>query len=524
MSHNRVDLTKKHDEGKWAKYLPAISGFYVTQLGYAASTEDYIPKSRVPEKFEHGIQGIDFLKDPDECYYSYKYGLYSAGHADRNLTRCDDRQPMIHKRSKDTILVGDSGGFQIATGVIKLDWSTVKGPEGDKLRNEILRYLEHTADWSMTLDVPAFAATPPFSEKTGLTKFEDCLDVTVHNLDYFMKNRVPGATKFLNVLSGSDNENSKEWYETVKHFSIPESVEAMGYGRDRTFEGWAFAGCNMRQMKTTLQRLLNLRDDGLLEGKDWIHFLGIGRLDWACFLTSIERQIKKYHNPNISISFDAASPFVAAGGYALSYDYTHFSADRLTYSMGKGLDNKGLKGTKYAMPYSSPINDRLTSGDICVLGPNDPNKNGKIGKTSWDTTSYALVMAHNVYNHIHAVQEINRLADIAYSTLPNVDFRDWYDYRGKKKIVNKNDFVPNTIIYFNKFVEELFDPNNKDPYKMLDTYSEFLESISFGNKKVVTTLHNEDMWGKQEVLSKGEYPDAQDMADMDDEHLIDADE
>ncbi len=335
-----------------------------------------------------------------------------------------------------------------------------------------------------------------------------------------MKNRVPGATKFLNVLSGSDNENSKEWYESVKSFSQPDIVEAMGYSRDRTLEGWAFAGCNMRQMKTTLQRLLNLRDDGLLEGKDWIHFLGIGRLDWACYLTSIERMIKKYHNPNISISFDAASPFVAAGGYALAYDYSYFTPDRLTYSMGKGLDDKALKGTDLAMPYQGPIMDRLTSGDICVLGPTDPNKHGKIGNTSWDTTTYALIMAHNVYNHINAVQEINRLADIEYATLKDIDFRDWYQYRGKKKPVNKSSFVPNTILYFNKFVEELFDPANTDPYGMLDKYTEFLDHISFGNKKTVTTMGNNDMWGCFEDPAQQEIPDIEDMASMDNESLI----
>jgi hypothetical protein len=518
-----IDLGKMHDDGKWAKYLPAISGFYVTQLGYDKNIADYIKPERVPEKFEHGIQGIDFLK-PEDSYYHYPYGLYSAGHANRNLAKCDRAAPMIHGRDREkTILIGDSGGFQIATGVIKLDWTTVKTPAGDKLREEILRYLEHTADWSMTLDVPAFAWTPPFGAKTGLTCFEDCLDVTEYNLQYFMSNRVPGATKFLNVLSGSDADNSKTWYERVIPYSMPDAVEAMGYTRDRTLEGYAFAGCNMRQMKTTLSRILDLRDDNMLAGKDWIHFLGIGRLDWACYLTSIERQLKKHDNPNLSISFDAASPFVAAGGYALSYDYTHFSADRLTYSMGKGIDNKGFTKSKNAMPYGGPINNRLTVGDICVMGPGDVNKHGKEGKTSWDTTSYALVMAHNVFNHIDAVQEINRLADVAYAKLGTVDPSAWYR-QGKKKPVNKDEFVPNNILYFNSFVEKLLDPATPNPRALLEEYTAFLESISFGNKKQVTTMGQEDMWHKIDDVSVEEAPDVQDMADMDDMHLAEEDE
>ena len=523
MSQNRVNFTERHEAGGWAKYLPAISGFYTTHLGKDLSVEGFVPKERVPKGFEFGLQGLNFF-DEEKSYFNYKYGLYSAGHAERKLDKCNDREPMIHSRNREkTILIGDSGGFQIATGVIKLDWTTVMTTEGDKLREEILRYLEHTADWSMTLDVPALAAVPPFSKKTGLTKFSDCLDVTVYNLHYFMKNRIPGKTKFLNVLSGSDVDNSKDWYDTVKHFSIPESVEAMGYTADRTLEGWAFAGTNMRNMTATLERLLDLRRDNLLADKDWIHFLGIGRLDWSCFLTSIERLFRKYDNPNINISFDAASPFVAAGGYALSYNYNYFKPDQLTYSMGRGLDDKGLKGTNFAMPFQGPIMERMTTGDMCVMGPGDLNKHGKIGKTSWDTTTYAIVMAHNVYNHLQAVQEINRLADVEYATRGSVDYLDWYQMRDKKKQTNLSEFVPNSIIFFNDFVEKLFDPNNPDPYKMVRDNQVFLDYISFGNKK--TTTNFGDLFGADdETVEDDHIPTGEELASLDKEDLINLDD
>jgi len=511
---NRVNLTERHIHGGWAKYLPAISSFFSTHLGKALADESFIPKSRVPEQFEYGIQGLNFL-DPENSYYNYKFGLYSAGHAERKLDKCDSRAPMIHNRDREnTIIVGDSGGFQIATGVIKMDWTTVKTDAGDPLREEILRWLEHTSDWSMTLDVPAFAALPPLSLKTGLTKFSDCLDVTEYNLHYFIKHRIPGATKFLNVLSGSDNDNSREWYELVKHFSIPESVEAMGYEKERTFEGWAFAGINMKNMKTVLERLLDLRRDGLLEGKDWIHFLGIGRLDWACYLTSIERLLKKYDNPDINISFDAASPFVAAGGYALSYNYNYFKPDQLTYAMGKGVDNRTLKGQKLAMPFQGPIMERLYTSDICVMGPTDENKHGKISKTSWDTTTYALVMAHNVYNHIQAIQEINRLADVDYAVRGEVNFTDWYAMRDKKKMTQKSDFVPNSIIFFNDFVTKVLDPSNPDPYRMIQDNLLFLDYISFGDKKK-TNIKD---------IFHHDVPDVEDIAGPDSEDLISLDE
>ena len=49
--------------------------------------------------------------------------------------------------------------------------------------------------------------------------------------------------------------------------------------------------------------------------------------------------------------------------------------------------------------------------DICYYKPGDVNKIGKEGKTSWDSFSYALLMGHNVYMHITAVQEANRRFD-----------------------------------------------------------------------------------------------------------------
>lgn len=513
MTNSRVNFTERHEAGGWAKYLPAISGFYTTHLGKALADPNFVPPERIPKKFELGLQGLNFL-DPDNSYYHYKWGLFSAGHAERNLAKCDDREPMIHKRDRSrTVVIGDSGGFQIATGVIKMDWATVKGPEGDKLREEILRYLEHTSDWSMTLDVPAFAAEGSLKEKTGLKGFADTLDITLHNLEYFVKNRRPGATKFLNVLSGSSPETSKEWFDAVIEYSIPEIIEAKGYDRNRTLEGYAFAGVNMRDMSCVLERLLDLRELNALHDKDWIHFLGIGRLDWACYLTTIERCLKQHDNPNINVSFDAASPFVAAGGYALSYDYNHITPEKLTYSMSRGIDNKSLKGTSLAMPFYGPIMERLTTGDICYMGHGDLNKQGKEGKTSWDTTSYALIMAHNVYNHLQAIQEVNRQADIR-DAIGGFSYRDWATIRKAKA---KGGHIPMVIPIVRDFIKHVLDPATPNPRQLINDHKTQLMSISFkenkhGNMNRFTT----DIAPDADTLAE-DYNSARIMIDGDDE-------
>lgn len=59
----------------------------------------------------------------------------------------------------------------------------------------------------------------------------------------------------------------------------------------------------------------------------------------------------------------------------------------------------------------------------------DLNKIGKIGRTSWDSFSYALLMAHNVWMHIESVQRANREFDSGIGPEMLLHPRDtWYDF------------------------------------------------------------------------------------------------
>jgi hypothetical protein len=60
---------------------------------------------------------------------------------------------------------------------------------------------------------------------------------------------------------------------------------------------------------------------------------------------------------------------------------------------------------------TSPLMDGVEVKDICIYGPNDMNKIGKVGKTSWDSFTYAIMMGHNVWLHLNSVQEANRQYD-----------------------------------------------------------------------------------------------------------------
>jgi hypothetical protein len=486
-----VNLTPLQKD--YAVYLPAISSFYSTYVA-KQRLEKFIPDERIPAGFDRGIEGMNFL-NPEQGYFYYKYGLYSAGHAQLDLEKSMTQESMIQDRDRSkTMILGDSGGYQIGKGVLKFDWLNFEGAEATKTRQKILEWLELTADWSMMLDVPTWACDHIHSPKTGLKTFEDCLEKTRYNNDYFLMNRL-GQTKWLNVLQGSDWDTAEKWYNGVKEFSDPKGKYA---GREA--EGWAMGGANMCKMDITLKRLMTMREDGLLKGKNWMHFLGTAQLDWSCYLTLIQRQIRKHINPEITISFDCASPFIATA-HGLVYTNAVHTNKRWSVIMDKAPDNKGLANSDIPFPFESEFATRLTMGDIAYydygvrktdeelggvkfnhLNPEHYtvvpklNKLGKIpNKTSWDSFAYALMMGHNVECHIRAVQRAQQLMDIECARFKP----DWRmkGVEGKKEI-EFSDWVPNRILYFAAFVEELFNTKTKEEaFQLISDAGSFLKTL-----------------------------------------------
>ena len=174
---------------------------------------------------------------------------------------------------------------------------------------------------------------------------------------------------------------------------------------------------------------LRPEDDGLLEPgvHDWMHFLGTSKLEWAVLLTDIQRAVRQYANPHFTISFDCASPFLATANGQLYHSIVTENRSKWSYQMASTADDK-----KYATDNrlfrdavtqdgihdqfeNSPISSRLKIRDVCVYKPGDKNKIGKEGNTSWDSFSYALMMGHNVWMHIEAVQRANRQYDSGIS-------------------------------------------------------------------------------------------------------------
>jgi hypothetical protein len=405
-------------QNDYAVFLPATSGFYATFIG-KQRYRNYVDPARVPASFTNGVESLNYL-EPEKGLFYYKWCLYSAGHANLDLNKQDEGEDMFRNRDRSTSWVlGDSGGFQIGKGVWEADWKDPNCPKAQKKRSQVLTWMDSLMDYGMILDIPAWVARSPVGQKaTGITSYAEAVQGTYINNDYFINNR-NGNCKFLNVLQGENHADADDWYDRMKKYCDPKQYP------DRHFNGWSMGGQNMCDIHLVLKRLVALRFDGLLEKglHDWMHFLGTSKLEWAVLLTDIQRSIRKYHNENFTISFDCASPFLATANGQIYIQTETEDRTKWVYRMVPSADDK-----KYASDTrlfkdaviqdqifenfeSSPIIDQCQMKDICIYGPTDVNKLGKIGKTSWDSFSYAIMMGHNVWMHVNAVQEANRQYD-----------------------------------------------------------------------------------------------------------------
>ena len=147
--------------------------------------------------------------------------------------------------------------------------------------------------------------------------------------------------------------------------------------------------------------------------------------------------------------------------------------------MDKAPDNKALAGSDIPFPFESEIGRRLTMADIAHYAPGMLNKIGKEGKTSWDSFSYALMMGHNVYCHIVAVQRAQQLMDIEVAkTRQKINWRHWKKVKAGDMSDEYSDWVPRNVLYFNCFVEELFNTKTKqEAFDMIEQAGPFLRSL-----------------------------------------------
>ena len=483
----QINLSNNHNP-EWALFLPAVSSFYISGLGKQRSGEEYFEKSRIPVGFNGDVECLNFLNSKQGLYY-YKWGLYSAGHANLDTTKIDPNESIIRDREQGTFMLGDSGGFQILKCQWPADWKDPNCTRAMKKRKAVLNWMDTYMDYGMCLDIPSQSLTTyhiqdPKTKTSahGISTIEEAITATHINNEYFINNR-NGKCKFLNVLQGRNHTQSDDWYEEMKKYCDPNIYP------DNHFNGWAFGGQNKIDIHLMLRRLVDIIYDGLLqEGKhDLIHCLGTSILEYAVLFSDIQRAIRKYHNPKLQITFDCASPFFSAAK-GLAYFNTSIEHNKKwSYSMEKTAENKSYAtdGRKFRdavlqdgihnMFTDSPITDRMLIKDLCFRGQGFIGQHGKETKTSWDTLSYTLLQSHNVYQHISAVQEANRQYD--RGIIPKMVMNDTFER-----------------IRFSEIVDEIFAcKNRQQSLDLIDSYSRFwmqMQSGSqgFSGKKTVNAM------------------------------------
>lgn len=494
------NLTQKQKD--YAIYLPAISGFYATYIG-KQRYDQYVDPARMPA----GLKDMEMLNwlNSQKSLFPYKWSLYSAGHANLDLSKHDPSEDMLRNRESGSFILGDSGGFQIGKGLWEGDWRAGSGcTKAQKKREIVLNWLDNTSDYGMILDIPSRIIHDKKSrQNTGITTIQEASDATKYNNEYFIANRKGfknGGARFLNVLQGEHHASADEWYNEMKQYNDPNIYP------ENHFDGWAMGGQNMCDVHLILKRLISMKYDGLLlEGKhDWMHFLGTSRLEWAILLTSVQRAVRRHINPNFTISFDCASPFLATANGQIYHQVDLPNNKKWTYRMYPSIDDKkyaldtrsfrDVAITDYRKSFpifeDSPISSLCQIKDICIYKDGIPksdlelngeefdfknpdhynvipdlNKIGKIGRTSWDSFSYALQMAHNVWTHIYAVQEANRRFDAG-------------EYPAMMRR-SKGDYA-----MFNDIVEDVFaSPTKEASEAIIEKYSSYWLEI-IGTRKV----------------------------------------
>ena len=312
-----------------AIYIPSISpGFAM-----AVHEEQWrsLPNGVVPKD-------LNFL-NPDNKLLRLSHAMTSAGQALNQTKPC-----IVNTRDRSaTLIVADSGGFQIASGRLFIS--------GDSDRLRILRWLENNAEVAMTLDVP----TGPVAKNPHLYRYktvQDCLTDTLENLKFFDANRKNPHTRFLNVVQGNTPTEADAWYDAVKVFE---------------FEGWALAGFLRHDFYEVCRRILIMAHEGQLDDKSWIHILGTCELDTAVLLTALQRSINRHINPNLRISYDTSSPFRMLA-YNSVYTLPQFTTKTMTMGAKFAPDDTCFIGSQVRWPWPSPIGDRMVMGDFCVSG------------------------------------------------------------------------------------------------------------------------------------------------------------
>ena len=232
------------------------------------SAGEYGDKLKKDFKFRNGMTCRFYSKEMEEKYRHPQVLITAGAHFKTDGYR--DKLGL----TEDNLVMGDSGGYQIASGAMKWDI---------KHRERIFRWLEENTDIAMNLDIP------PRLKYQG--QYGECLQISKENFKYFSDNQ-SGSTQFMNVIQGDDEHTYMNWYNEVKDFD---------------FMGWGVGGCggSLYRFMSGVLALLNGKEH-LKPNNEYFHILGTSKIRDFLMLIQLQKSLEDIGS-NVTVTTDSSN-------------------------------------------------------------------------------------------------------------------------------------------------------------------------------------------------------------------------
>lgn len=319
-------------------------------------------------KMRNGME-MRFYSNTFPEQYRHPFFLVTAGHFYKKPKFIEE---WGFTQNPDTLLLGDSGGFQIASGAIKWD------PALPKI---MMEWLENNSHIAMNLDIP------PRLQYDG--KFNECLEISKKNFEYFDKNR-KGKTKFLNVLQGNNEITYYQWYNQVKGFE---------------FDGWGIGGCggSLYRFMSGIMALMQGKEQ-YNKNRKYCHILGTSKVIDFFILSQLQKSLNDIGS-EMRVTTDSSTPSraVVYGLYYHDVNFKNASFGSLHIPKERAENNKEvsnhtdstLQGSESLLPNLIPFDDLLEGGYTYE------------DLRDWTIEGYAAVVLHNFMFFKDVMHKIN---------------------------------------------------------------------------------------------------------------------
>jgi len=334
-------------------------------------------------------------------HFNHKYALQTCYYGINGVGKTSSKRfrDMIGY-PKDAILIGDSGGFQIAS-------FKKKGEVCNLTPIDSLRWQEENCDVMMNLDVPSTLDKVP-----SYGDFMEALNQSVENFKLFEKERKNYDIPLLNVLHGETLKLMEIWYDKVKDFK---------------FDGFAIGMKPAWNPMIQAMGFMFLWEKGEFD-KDsfkWLHFFGTSGKHVVPTMVYAASKLSR----DIKVTYDSSSYNI--GSIYRTYYMPFDLGPHLSFGEKYKKANPQIKELPCECPVCSTI------GDIEEL-----NKPDIFGGT--------LISLHNMYQYIYYNNILNKLVhnkelfidylnkiNINEKTLKSIEFIDFAIEHGLTNAIEK---------------------------------------------------------------------------------------